>query len=273
MQLKELIKTINFEGRQVMYIDNMIVWITGLIADLEYKDVNIDNELPSTVITETSIIKKLTGGRRQEIRIERKREHAYYAVLCAKLFFNANKVPDSTDTSSAYYRRIVPIAFPYQFEGKREDRQLLSKLTMEEELPGIFTILMSHLRRILKNNEIHLSETTIEERRMKYERIVNPTNAFIQVLKAFLDEAVDEESTESNMTEKDALYNAYVRFCKKHSLPWDKKETFGKYLKKLGYDEFREGKPSKKGEPRKRYWAGIRLAGEYLLDKEQETII
>ena len=25
MQLKELIKTINFEGRQVMYIDNMIV--------------------------------------------------------------------------------------------------------------------------------------------------------------------------------------------------------------------------------------------------------
>jgi putative DNA primase/helicase len=210
------------------------------IADLEYKDVNIDNELPSTVITETSIIKKLTGGRRQEIRIERKREHAYYAVLCAKLFFNANKVPDSTDTSSAYYRRIVPIAFPYQFEGKREDRQLLSKLTMEEELPGIFTILMSHLSRILKNNEIHLSETTIEECRMKYERIVNPTNAFIQVLKAFLDEAVDEESTESNMTEKDALYNAYVRFCKKHSLPWDKKETFGKYLKKLGYDEFRE---------------------------------
>jgi hypothetical protein len=31
MQLKELIKTINFEGRQVMYIDNMIVWITGLL--------------------------------------------------------------------------------------------------------------------------------------------------------------------------------------------------------------------------------------------------
>ena len=28
MQLKELLKTINFEGRHVMYIDNMIVWIT-----------------------------------------------------------------------------------------------------------------------------------------------------------------------------------------------------------------------------------------------------
>jgi putative DNA primase/helicase len=131
------------------------------IADLENKDVNIDNELPGNVITETSIIKKLTGGRRQEIRIERKREHAYDAVLWAKLFFNANKVPDSTDTSSAYYRRIVPIAFPYQFEGKREDRQLLAKLTREEELSGIFNILISHLRRILKNNEIHLSESTI----------------------------------------------------------------------------------------------------------------
>jgi putative DNA primase/helicase len=157
--------------------------------------------------------------------------------------------------------------------GKKEDRQLLAKLTTEEELSGIFNILMSHLRRILKNNEIHLSETTIEGYRIKYERIVNPTNAFIQELDAFLDEAVDEESTESNMTEKDALYNSYIRFCKKHSLPWDKKETFGKSLKKIGYEEFREGKPSKKGEPRKRYWTGIRLAGEYLLDKEQETII
>lgn len=193
------------------------------IADLENKDVNIDNELPGNVITETSIMKKLTGGRRQEIRLERKREHAYDAVLWAKLFFNANKVPDSTDTSSAYYRRIVPIAFPYQFEGKREDRQLIAKLTTEEELSGIFNILMSHLRRILKDKELHLSESTIEERRMKYERIVNPTNAFIQELKAFLDEAIDEESTECNKTEKDALYNAYVRFCKKHSLPWDKK--------------------------------------------------
>lgn len=28
MQLNELIKTINFEGRQVMHIDKMIVWIT-----------------------------------------------------------------------------------------------------------------------------------------------------------------------------------------------------------------------------------------------------
>jgi hypothetical protein len=31
MQLNELVKTINFEGRRVMYIDNMIVWITGLL--------------------------------------------------------------------------------------------------------------------------------------------------------------------------------------------------------------------------------------------------
>jgi hypothetical protein len=57
------------------------------------------------------------------------------------------------------------------------------------------------------------------------------------------------------------LYNAYVRFCNKHSLPWDKKETFGKNLKKLGYEESREDKPSKKGELRKTYWTGIRLAG------------
>ena len=63
------------------------------LADLENKDVNIDSELPYTTIKETSILKKLTSGSKQPIRIERKNQRAYDTGLYAKLFFNANRIP------------------------------------------------------------------------------------------------------------------------------------------------------------------------------------
>jgi Family of unknown function (DUF5906)/D5 N terminal like/Bifunctional DNA primase/polymerase, N-terminal len=49
------------------------------LSDLENKYVNIDTELPSTTIHETTILKKVTG--RQPVRIERKNQRAYDITL------------------------------------------------------------------------------------------------------------------------------------------------------------------------------------------------
>ena len=116
------------------------------LSDLEAKDVNIDTELAGQTIKETGVIKRLTGGTRQRIRIQRKNQKAYDTTLYAKLFFNANRMPDSQDTTDAYNRRIISIAFPITFEGKTEDKQLTSKLTEETEISAIFNILMRSLR-------------------------------------------------------------------------------------------------------------------------------
>jgi hypothetical protein len=54
-------------------------------------------------------------------------------------------------------------------------------LTTEEELSGIFNILMTALRRILKNNRgVFVNEKTIRERREKYELALNPIGSFIE---------------------------------------------------------------------------------------------
>jgi putative DNA primase/helicase len=87
--------------------------------------------------------------------------------LHAKLFFSANKIPEATDDSDAYYRRYIIISFPNKFEGDKADLDLLQKLTTEEKLSGIFNILMTTLRRVLKNKRIFLNEKTIQERREK----------------------------------------------------------------------------------------------------------
>jgi putative DNA primase/helicase len=92
------------------------------LSDLENKNVNIDTELSSATIHDTAILKKITG--RQPIRIQRKNQRAYDALLHAKPFFSGNELPHSEDDTDAYHRRNVIINFPNLFEGERADPKL-----------------------------------------------------------------------------------------------------------------------------------------------------
>lgn len=231
------------------------------LSDLENKDVNIDTELAANTIKETAVLKKLTSGRRQPVRIERKNQRAYDVYLHAKLFFSANKIPETLDNTDAYYRREVIITFPNRFEGKKADIDLTQKLTSQDELSGIFNVCMIALRNILKNKRIYLNQKTIEERRTKYERSANPTKSFIA-------EALAEDALESDCVTKEALYVAYYRFCNKHQLPLQPIESLGKDLKKLGLEDGRETR----GE-RKTLWKGIKLVEEYTLEPSQQTLV
>ena len=136
------------------------------LSDLEGKSVNIDTELTGTTIRDTSILKKITG--RQPIRIQRKNEKAYDTLIHAKLFFSANQVPVAYDESDAFFRRKLILGFPNRFEGNREDPDLITKLTTEEELSGIFNVLMVALKRLLNQNRIYINEKTIEQRRERH---------------------------------------------------------------------------------------------------------
>jgi Cdc6-like AAA superfamily ATPase len=48
----------------------------------------------------------------------------------------------------------------------------------------------------------------------------------------FIEQAIVEDSTESDRVIKDDLYRAYSRFCKEKRLAVESKENFGKILKK-----------------------------------------
>jgi phage/plasmid-associated DNA primase len=146
------------------------------LSDFEGKSVNIDTELTGTTMRDTSVLKKITG--RQPIRIQRKNEKAYDTPIYAKFFFSANRIPSANDESDAFFRRKVILSFPNKFEGNREDPELLKKLTIEEELSGVFNVLMMALRRLLNQNRIFIKENTIEQRREKYTIASNPVEAF-----------------------------------------------------------------------------------------------
>jgi len=210
--------------------------------------------LVGDTIADTAVIKRLTGGSRQKIRVEKKNKDAYDITVHAKLFFNANKVPETNDNSVAYNRRIVIITFPVIFEKGKEDKKLLSRLTTPQELSGLFNSLMIALRRILKDSDLYVNEKTIEERTQKYERSVNP-------IKSFIRECIAEDSTVNDQIPKREFHDEYVIYCNKEGLPWEKYDTFCKKVKKLEYRndiefEIRDGR---EGKDKVAVWRGIRL--------------
>lgn len=234
------------------------------LSDLENRTVNIDTELSSTTIEDATVLKKLTG--RQPIRIERKNEKAYDARLYAKLFFNANKIPETKDDSDAYYRRNIIVSLPNQFEEIRSETSLkvadpyiLDKLTSENELSGIFNVLMKALRRVLMNKRVYVNDKTIQQRREKYQIALDP-------VKLFLYDAVSEDSTEFDSITKEEFYSAYTMFCKSHNLAILKKEKFGSMVKR-SYSDGRQG-----GAKRQTIWKGISLNKKYQIDPMQQTL-
>ena len=237
---------------------------TFALSDLEGKDLNIDNELAGQTIKETAVLKRLTGGSRQPIRIQRKNQKAYDTILYAKLFFSANKIPKSADTSNAYNRRMNIIPFPNTFEKASADKQLPVKLTTDQEISGIFNILMAELRRIRKTKEVYVNEKTIEEKRQKYERAVNP-------IKGFMEEVVAEDSKADDQISKSEFHKAYLQYCKKYALPPEKHDYFCKILKNdFEVSEMRV--EIKKTGKREMWWSGITLTEEYAKGTCQERL-
>ena len=96
------------------------------LADLENKDANVDTELSSSTINDMSILKKLTGP--QPLRIERKGQHAYDAIVWAKHFFNANELPRTSDNSDAHYRREIIITFPNTISRKERGSKSIEQI-------------------------------------------------------------------------------------------------------------------------------------------------
>lgn len=232
------------------------------LSDLEGKSVNIDTELTGTRIRDTSALKKVTG--RQPIRIQRKNEKAYDTLIYAKLFFSANQVPVAYDESDAFFRRKVILGFPNRFEGNKDDPDLLKKLTTEEELSGIFNVLMIALKRLLNQNQIFINEKTIEQRRERYTIAADP-------IKAFLEDAVAEDSVESDTVVKEIFYQAYLRFCNKNNLAILSKESLGRILKKR-YEDGRQPSGKTPSGKRETVWKGIKLKEEYDIDVGQVTL-
>lgn len=206
-------------------------------ADLVDKMANIAPDLEGKKINDLGTLKALTGG--DTVMAERKNEQAFEFENRAKMMFGANRPPVLGERTHAIKRRIVPIRLPYQFTSNPDDEHLdardrndlMEELTTEEELSGLLNKALEGLERLNDDGDFSLPETP-EERLEYYEQYSDPIKEFRVTC------LVENEG--ASVT-KDAVYNAYKRFCEANNHTVGDRSVFFRQLRQttLTYDEHR----------------------------------
>jgi phage/plasmid-associated DNA primase len=115
-------------------------------ADLYGKLVNVFADLKASKPSSTGNFKTLVSG--DSVRAQRKYGQPLSFRNHAKLIFSANRIPDSDDTSHAYYKRWLILAFERTFTEITKDTNLIHKLTTNDELSGLLNLALIGLRQL-----------------------------------------------------------------------------------------------------------------------------
>ena len=189
------------------------------IAGLFGKLANISPELPSTALKQAGPLKTLTGL--DTIEAEKKFKDSFNFINRAKMIFATNTPPEITEDTLAIWRRFIVVDFPFKFVGDAADKNLLAKLTTEQELSGLLNKALEGLARLKKNGDFTYTRT-VEDTRAKYLLASNPAMAFI--------EDYCEFDAWATITKKE-LYQAFMKFCEANKLPGMAIKAFGHKIK------------------------------------------
>lgn len=218
-------------------------------AKLYGKLVNICGDIPDSKMHKSEVFKKLTSGL-DLIDGENKYQDSFQFRNTAKLVFSANVLPEGKK-DKAYYRRWVLVQFPNNFEGGKEDKTLITRLKDPEKLSGFLNLVLQGLKRLKENGKFSNAKS-VEDTQREYEFNSNPIAAFM------------DECTKGSQEDIDAiiLYSTYVLWAEVNDKRVISYNQFGKELKKLGYENYRENESGKNCRKKVTCWCNIEIIQE-----------
>jgi len=171
------------------------------LAQLYGKLANTFADIPASSLEKSSVFKTLVSGDRTSAEFKGKDSFDFQPF--ARLLFSANELPRSSDLTFGFFRKWLIVPFPNKFEGKKADKNLMDKLTTDEELSGLLNLALEGLNRLKNQGHFTENETTrmaIED----YKREIDNVATFIE-----------EECTVGTeyRVQKRNLYLAYNRWC------------------------------------------------------------
>jgi P4 family phage/plasmid primase-like protien len=217
-------------------------------ADLYGKLVNVFADLKATKLSSTGNFKTLVSG--DSVRAQHKYDPPFSFRNHSKFIFSANKIPDSEDTSHAYYKRWLILHFEKTFTDGHKDTGLIRKLTTPEELSGLLNLALVGLKQLEKEGGFR--DIAVEDIKKDYERKSNTVKAFLQ------DMCVIDLQAPDYLTLSAEVYDEYLEYCKQRKeRPLDA-NVLGMKLKEAGIEKERY----RTGGPREYYYIGIKLLSE-----------
>jgi phage/plasmid primase, P4 family, C-terminal domain len=230
-------------------------------AELHGKLANIIYDLSSKSLSSTSVFKALTGG--DLISAEKKFQSPFSFVNKSKIIAAGNRLPEISDESDAFYRRLIIITFPCKFENDRANKNLINILTTPEELSGVFNEAIEGLRKLLMDGNFSNDKST-DEMRDLYMRRSDSVKSFV------LDEL--EVDLQGHILKQD-LYLSYVKYCVEENYSALSEVVFnmkirGKTVEALGLNL--ESSKLRVEGIRAHSWRGITYKSEESKEEERE---
>ncbi|MDE1834328.1 MAG: hypothetical protein KGH64_03245, partial [Candidatus Micrarchaeota archaeon] len=189
------------------------------------KLVNVAGDLPDKPLVDTGFLKAMRGG--DVLTVEEKNKPAFQFVPQARNFFSANKFPKTQDDTRAFYRSwlIIYLQNVFSAEKGNVNRNLKAEITTEEELAGLFNLLVDYFLPLLIARDDFTFAPTPEETASMYDRKSDSAKVFI--------EQCLEADPLADMPKAD-LWDAYTKFVTQEGLLEETEKAFRMTLNASG---------------------------------------
>ena len=138
-----------------------------MLAEFYGKIINAYADISGQDNEDAGTFKALVSG--DTIKAQKKHKDPFDFRNTAKLIYSANKLPRSQDDDMfAYAKRWVILQFKSFFKGVNKDRNLIDKLTTEEELSGLLNIALAGFMMLERDGGFE--DIPLEEIRKQYDR-------------------------------------------------------------------------------------------------------
>lgn len=215
---------------------------------------NMNPDLPSTAMKQTSVFKSATGE--DMMTGENKFGQRFTFTNYAKMIFATNKPPEIIDDIDAVWRRWIPLNFTRTFSDKLANTNLINELSTPEELSGLFNWAIEGLKRLLANNGFSFSKSW-EEVRDWYVRLSSPE-------KSYIEKCIGADPT--GFIPKEEIYGKFLQFCKDNKLTTKSDKVFFQRLKEC-YPGMSSSRITLPDGTRKNCWTGI----AYIIEEKEEN--
>jgi len=149
----------------------------------------------------------------------------------AKLMFNTNELPTTTDMTEGFFRRFLIIPFDVIIPPTERDSRLAQKI-INSELSGVLNWVIDGLNRLLKNKRFTRCEVA--------QKAVSKYRHDADSVLSYLDEA---EIISGSVSQKGSLlYGQYKGHCLDSGRPSVSRTKFFKRLEQLGFERIMKGK-------------------------------
>lgn len=201
---------------------------------------NVSGDLSSRYVNEPEILKQITGG--DAITTARKYGQHFTFVPYAVPIFAANEYFRTSDTSAGWRRRWEVVEFGRnvaELPGTFDEQSLF------DELPGIFNVAMSALRRLMERGRFDPPAVAVDATR----RLHDSADPFM----IWMEEDENVRLGADQQSPRADVYARYSRWCTRNGYKPLASEPFGRRLKGVGI----RSTESRAGGRYARYYVGI----------------